>query len=60
MAEILVPFKNHDHIKKIASDFLRKYHPKDSYPTPKEEIVEFRLGIDIIPIPGLHEIIEID
>jgi hypothetical protein len=60
VAEVLVPFKNHDHIKKIAADFLHKYHPKDSYPTPIEEIVEFKLGIDIIPIPGLHEIIEID
>lgn len=60
MAEVLVPFKNYDHIKKIAADFLRKYHLKDAYPTPIEEIVEFKLGIDIIPIPGLHEIIEID
>jgi hypothetical protein len=60
VTDVLVPFKDHDHIKKIAADFLRKYHPKDSYPTPIEEIVEFRLGIDIIPIPGLHEIIEID
>ena len=60
MDDVFVPYKNHDHIKKIAADFLRKYHPKDAYTTPIEEIVEFKLGIDIIPIPGLHEIIEID
>ena len=60
MADVIVPFKDYDHIKKIVANFLHKYHPKDSYPTPIEEIVEFKLGIDIIPIPGLHEIIEID
>ena len=60
MVEVLVPFKNHDHIKKIASDFLRKYHPKDTYPTPIEEIIELKLNIDIIPIPGLHETLEVD
>lgn len=60
MDDVFVPYKNHDHIEKIAADFLHKYHPKDAYPTPIEEIVEFMLGIDIIPIPGLHEIIEIN
>ncbi|MDP3790702.1 MAG: ImmA/IrrE family metallo-endopeptidase [Candidatus Omnitrophota bacterium] len=60
MDDVFVPYKNHDHIEKVAADFLHKYHPKDAYPTPIEEIVEFKLGIDIIPIPGLHEIIEID
>jgi len=60
MDDVFVPYKNHDHIEKVAADFLHKYHPKDTYPTPIEEIVEFKLGIDIIPIPGLHEIIEID
>ena len=60
MDDVFVPYKNHDHIEKVAADFLHKYHPKDVYPTPIEEIVEFKLGIDIIPIPGLHEIIEID
>lgn len=60
MADILVPFKNHDHIRKIASDFLNKYHPKDTCPTPIEEIIELKLSIDIIPIPGLHEILEVD
>ena len=60
MDDVFVPYKNHNHIEKVAADFLHKYHPKDAYPTPIEEIVEFKLGIDIIPIPGLHEIIEID
>jgi hypothetical protein len=60
VADILVPFKNHDRIKRIASDFLHKYHPKDSYPIPIEDIIELQLGIDIIPIPGLHEVIGVD
>ena len=60
MTEVFVPYKNYDHIKKIASDFLRKYHSKDTFPTPIEEIIEFKFNIDIIPIPGLHEILEAD
>lgn len=58
--DIKVPFKNHDHIKVIAETFLKKYHPKDSYPIPIEEIIEFKLGLDIIPLQGLHKVFEVD
>lgn len=58
MADIVVPFKNHDYIEKIAKDFLKKYHPEDSYPTPIEDIIELKMGIDVIPIPDLSEIID--
>lgn len=60
MAEVVVSFKNHDYIKEVADDFLRKYHPEGTYPTPIEKIVELKLKIDVIPIPGLHEIIDVD
>lgn len=57
---ITAPFKNHNHIVKVAQNFLRMYHPNGSYPTPIEEIVEFKLKVDIIPIPGLHKAFDID
>lgn len=57
---IKVPFKDHDHIEVVAKNFLRKNHNKDTYPVPIEEIVEFKLGLDIIPIPGLHKAFDID
>lgn len=43
-----------------ADDFLRRYHPEGSLPVPIEEIAEFRLGLNIIPVPGLHRSFEID
>ncbi len=58
--DISAPFKNHEHIAKSASDFLRKYHSKGTYPIPIEEIVEFQLGLDIIPVPGLHKAFDVD
>lgn len=58
--EISVPFKKPDDIKKAAERFLHKYHPEDTYPIPIEEIIEFQLGLDIIPIDGLHRVIETD
>jgi Zn-dependent peptidase ImmA (M78 family) len=58
--KISVPFKNPDDIKKAAERFLHKYHPEDIYPIPIEEIIEFQLRLNIIPIDGLHNIIDTD
>ena len=57
---IIAPFKNHNFIAKAAKDFLNIYHPDNTYPIPVEEIIEFNLKLDIIPIPGLHKIFDID
>ena len=37
-----------------AEAFLEAHHPSKAPPTPIEEIVEFDLGINIVPIPGLY------
>jgi len=58
--EITAPYKNHNYIAKAADRFLTKYHPKKSYPIPVEEIAEFKLRLDIIPIPGLHKTFDVD
>jgi len=58
--DITAPYKNHNYIAKAADRFLDKYHPKKSYPIPIEEIAEFKLRLDIIPIPGLHKAFDVD
>ncbi len=58
--EIKVPFNSYDSIKKKAELFLEKYHPSGTIPVPIEEIVEFDLKINIVPLPGLHKDMELD
>ncbi len=48
------------YIKEKAEGFLEKYHPSLSLPIPIEEIIEFELNINIVPLPGLHRAYEID
>jgi len=44
---------SYDDLRREADEFLSEYHQSLSIPTPIEEIVEFDLSIDVIPIPGL-------
>lgn len=39
---------------------MREFHPDGSVPTPIEEIAEIKCGLDIIPLPGLRDLLEID
>jgi len=55
-----VPFLTNEQLHDAAMAFLRKYYPLDSLPIPIEEIIEFQLGLDIIPTPGLSKGFEID
>jgi len=55
-----VPHYNYEQIRSRANAFLSKYNPAGVIPAPIEEIVEFGLHIDIIPIPGLQTALEID
>ena len=57
---ITAPFKDHEDIKKAAQHFLKVYHPQNNYPVPIEEIIEFGLNINIIPMPGLHDVLDTD
>lgn len=52
------PYFRHQDLRRKADEFLAKHHPAATIPVPIEEIVEFQLGIDIVPMPGLHELIE--
>jgi hypothetical protein len=44
----------------VASDFLATHHPAGELPIPIEEIIEFELGLDIVPIPGLMSDLDVD
>ena len=47
------PFLPYDKIRPYAQLFLEKYHPTKTVPIPIEEIIEFELKMDIIPMPNL-------
>ncbi len=47
-------------IEARAAAFLARHHPSGNIPVPIEEIVEFGLGIDIVPVPSLHQALDID
>jgi Zn-dependent peptidase ImmA (M78 family) len=51
---------SYDDLRQIANKFLKEHHRSDEYPIPIEEIVEFKLGIDIVPIPNLIKTWDVD
>jgi hypothetical protein len=57
---IRVPRLSYEDLRGAADRFLAGHGAEDAVPVPIEEIVEFGLGINIIPLPGLHEGHEID
>ncbi len=38
---------------------MTKHHPTQQLPVPIEQIIEFQLHLDIVPLPGLEEAFEI-
>ena len=54
------PYHSYEDLRRQADAFLAKHHPAGTIPVPIEEIVEFQLSIDIVPMPGLHTLIETD
>jgi hypothetical protein len=55
-----VPHLPYEKIREAAGSFLRTYHPRATIPVPIEDIVEFQLRLDIVPVPGLRHAFEID
>lgn len=60
MDEIIPPRLSHTDISKVTSTFLSKYNPKDIIPVPIDDIIEISLQIQIISIPNLKSVFEID
>lgn len=57
---IRVPRLSYEGLREAADRFLAEHGATDAVPVPIEEIVEFGLGINIIPLPGLQVGHEID
>ena len=58
--KIKAPYLPYEKLREIADGFLAQYHPSGRLPIPIAEIVEFQFGMDIVPIPGLNESLEMD
>jgi hypothetical protein len=54
------PYLTPEDIKLIANNFLKKYHPTFSMPVPIEDIIELKLNIQIILLPGLKQGFEVE
>src|SRR3989339_1486678 len=55
-----IPYRDYEEIRTEANKFLAKHHKSGEVPVPIEDIVEFNLKLNIIPIPGLRKLIETD
>ena len=52
---MIVPhFMSYREIGEKAEEFLCKYHSSQKLPIPIERIIEFDLGLDIVPLPNLY------
>lgn len=57
---IKAPIISYDEIRNHANHFLKQYHPSIEIPVPIEEIAEFQMGLNIVPIPGLLRAFDVD
>jgi len=51
-------FKTTEEIDFVAKSFLKSYYPSEALPIDIEDIIELKLQLDIIPIPGLKDCFE--
>ncbi|MHC4404727.1 MAG: ImmA/IrrE family metallo-endopeptidase [Planctomycetota bacterium] len=58
--EVKAPFYSYEDLRRKANAFLVQHHPDGTIPVPIEEIVEFQLDMDIVPTPGLRNLLEVD
>jgi Zn-dependent peptidase ImmA (M78 family) len=54
--KIEVDHLNYEQIRAQADAFLSKYNPMGTVPVPIEEIIEFQLRLNIIPLPNLQNL----
>jgi hypothetical protein len=51
---VRAPGLSYEDIRGRADAFLQEHHPAGQLPVPIENIVDFSLRLNVIPIPGLH------
>ena len=57
---IKAPYLPYDRLRTISESFLAEHNSPMALPVPIEDIVEFRLHMDVIHEPGLHSTFQID
>ena len=60
MIQLDVDFLTYNEIADVAHSFLDQYNKDGEIPVPIEEIIEFELEMDIIPIPNLQRDFDIE
>ena len=55
-----VPHLTYPQLRAAAEGFLKRYHPSRKIPIPIEQIIEFQMRLDIVPLPGLLEAYDVD
>jgi hypothetical protein len=60
MTPITAPRLTASRLRQISESFLKEHYPGGEIPIPIERIVEFRLGLDIVPVPGLLDEFDVD
>ena len=53
-------FLTYEDLRDAADGLLAEYHPKGTIPVPIEEIVEFDLSMDVVPLEGLRAQLDVD
>ncbi len=51
---------DYEEIRSRSYSFLEKYQPSTIIPIPIDDIAERKLKLDIIPIPGLYKLLDMD
>lgn len=51
---------SYDDLRRRAEEFLEEFHGERTLPVPIEEIVEFDFEIELIPLDGIHDALEVD
>ena len=54
--KLTVPYLSYENIETKAEEFLAEHHPSRSLPIPIDDIVELKLGLNIVPCPELVQI----
>jgi len=55
-----VPYRNNSDIRQAAAAFLNQYHPSREIPIPIEDILELRMGVDLLVSPGIRQVLGAD
>ena len=53
-------FVRPEDLESLAQRFLAEHHASQEPPVPIEEIVEFDLGLDVVPLPNLYRDFQIE